>query len=260
MWTPKAPVQRAVITHAHADHARSGSKRYLAASAGEVLLRMRIGPAAEFQFLPYGEAVNVGGVKISFHPAGHILGSAQVRLEHRGRVAVVTGDYKLGDDSTCQSWEPIGCHLLVTESTFGLPVYRWRDQSLEFKAINDWWRSNQAAGKCSLLYAYAIGKSQRLLAGIDAGIGPIFTHGAANYQDHGLLRFCRPCTPLATLPSIIIPTKYRPELRYCFAVTFTRRFLHEGLVTQSSCPAFGCPIDVWFFQRSANLPGRQAFV
>lgn len=175
---PQVPVQRAVLTHAHADHARPGSERYLAASPGEHLLRMRLNPEAEFQFLPYGESISIAGVNLSFHPAGHILGSAQVRLEYRGKVAVVMGDYKLGVDPTCGSWEPIECHLLVTESTFGLPIYRWPDQSLEFDSINQWWRTNQADGKCSLLYGYAIGKSQRLLAGVDSSIGPIYTHGA----------------------------------------------------------------------------------
>lgn len=133
---------------------------------------------AEFDFLPYGEAAYVGGVKISFHPAGHMLGSAQVRLEYKGRVAVVTGDYKLGDDLTCRSWEPVRCHLMVTESTFGLPIYRWRPQSEIYESVNQWWRSSAAAGKCCLLYGYAVGKSQRLIAGLDPSIGPIYTHGA----------------------------------------------------------------------------------
>lgn len=133
---------------------------------------------AEFDFLGYGESVTVGGVDVSFYPAGHMLGSAQVRLEYRGQVAVVTGDYKLEADSTCQAWQPIRCHLMVTESTFGLPIYRWPDPTEVAAAINDWWRSNRETGKCSLLYGYAVGKSQRLLASLDPEIGPIYTHGA----------------------------------------------------------------------------------
>ncbi|MFN3192987.1 MAG: ligase-associated DNA damage response exonuclease [Aureliella sp.] len=175
---PIAPVERAVITHAHADHARAGSKNYLASCESEHLLRYRLGEGAEFDFLPYGEPIIHGGVQISLHPAGHILGSSQVRLEYKGQVAVVTGDYKLGSDATCRSWEPIRCDLLVTESTFGLPVFRWPSQESVFLQINEWWRSAAEAGRCCLLYAYAVGKSQRLLAGLDPGIGDVYTHGA----------------------------------------------------------------------------------
>ncbi len=188
---PTAPVKRAVITHAHSDHARRGCQHYLAAADGEALLRSRMLPEAEFQFLRYGEAIQVGGVTVSLHPAGHMLGSAQVRLEHRGRVAVVTGDYKLGADPTCPSWEAIRCHLFVTESTFGLPVYRWQSDDLAMDAVNRWWRDSQDAGKCCVLYGYAIGKSQRLLAGLDDTIGPIYTHGAVEkgieaYRESGV--------------------------------------------------------------------------
>lgn len=175
---PRVPVDRAVVSHAHTDHARWGCKRYLSAQPGERILRMRLSADAEFQFLPYGESISVNGVDVCFLPAGHMLGSAQIRLEHRGQVAVVTGDYKLGEDPTCASWEPIRCHLLVTESTFGLPVYRWPSQQGTADAINDWWRANRDAEKCSVLYGYAVGKSQRLLACLDASIGPIYTHGA----------------------------------------------------------------------------------
>lgn len=125
---PRTPVDRAVVTHAHTDHARWGCRRYLAAASSEHLLRMRLNPDAEFTFLKHGQSLSIGGVRVSFHPAGHILGSSQVRLEHRGRVAVVSGDYKLGNDPTCEAWQPVKCDLFVTESTFGLPVYRWREQ------------------------------------------------------------------------------------------------------------------------------------
>ncbi|QDT02032.1 Ribonuclease [Rubripirellula lacrimiformis] len=175
---PNRPVDRAVVSHAHTDHARWGCRRYLAAKPSEHLLRMRMNDDAEFQFLEYGDSISIGGVNISFHPAGHILGSAQVRLEHRGRVEVVTGDYKLGDDPTCESWQPVRCHLMVTESTFGLPVYRWQPDPVTTASINQWWRESQDEGKCCVLYGYAVGKSQRLLAGLDPDIGPIYTHGA----------------------------------------------------------------------------------
>ena len=175
---PLLPVARAVVTHAHSDHARWGCQRYLAARPCEQLLRLRMSPDAEFRFLPYGEPVTVGGVQISFHPAGHILGSAQVRLEYRGRVVLITGDYKLETDPTCEAWQPVRCHWMISESTFGLPIYRWQSQEILVESINQWWRESRDDGKCCLLYGYAIGKSQRLLSGLDPTIGKIYCHGA----------------------------------------------------------------------------------
>ena len=175
---PWAPVDRAVITHAHSDHARWGSNRYLTARDGEHVLRLRMGPDAVIDTLAYGEAVSMNGVRLSLHPAGHILGSAQVRLEHRGKVWVVAGDYKVEADGTCAPFEPVRCHTFVTESTFGLPLYRWPKQADVLAEVHAWWRANQEAGRASLLFGYALGKAQRVLAGLDPGIGPIFTHGA----------------------------------------------------------------------------------
>ena len=188
---PSVPVQRAVISHAHSDHARWGCASYVAAKPSELLLRMRVNPDAQFQFLDYGESISVHGVRLTLHPAGHMLGSAQIRLEYRGQVAVITGDYKLGSDPTCASWQPIRCDLLVTESTFGLPVYRWPSEQRVTDSINAWWRSCSEQGKCCVLYGYAIGKSQRLLAGLDPSIGPIYTHGAVEkgtqaYRESGV--------------------------------------------------------------------------
>ena len=170
---PVAPVDRALVTHAHSDHAYPGSRAYLAARAGQLLLRERLGADASIQPVDYGEPLTLGGVRVSFHPAGHILGSAQIRLEQDGEVWVVSGDYKLDPDPTCAPFEPIRCHTFVTESTFGLPIFRWPAESETIAAIHAWWRANQEAGKPSLLYAHALGKAQRLLARIDSAIGPI---------------------------------------------------------------------------------------
>lgn len=158
---------RAVITHAHADHARRGSQTYLTSTSGEQLLRKRVGEDAQVAALPMGAVCSHRGVKISLHPAGHVLGSAQVRVEWRGEVWVVSGDYKLDADPTCEPFEPVPCHTFVTEATFGLPVFRWPAAADVFKEINSWWRRNSAAGKASLLFAYALGKAQRLLSGAD---------------------------------------------------------------------------------------------
>ena len=174
---PWRPVARAVITHAHSDHARTGHGAYLAAASSAGVLRARLGGIA-LQAVAYGERVDLGGVRVSLHPAGHVLGSAQVRIEHRGEVWVVSGDYKVEPDPTCAAFEPVRCHTFVTESTFGLPVYRWPASREVFDAVDRWWRANADAGRASVLYAYAFGKAQRLLAGVDASIGPIVCHGA----------------------------------------------------------------------------------
>jgi putative mRNA 3-end processing factor len=189
---PWGAVDRAVITHAHSDHARPGSRAYLCASPGAALLRMRIGDAAAIQSAAYGERLALGGATVSLHPAGHVLGSAQVRIECAGEVWVVSGDYKLAADPTCAPFEPLRCHTFVTESTFGLPVFRWPNEADTLAAIHAWWRANRESGRTSLLYAYPLGKAQRLLAALDGSIGPIAMHGAVErvnraYRDAGVV-------------------------------------------------------------------------
>ena len=175
---PWRRVPRAIITHAHADHARPGCDRYLCAASGKLVLRTRIGAAAPIDTLRPGESLTINGVRVSLHAAGHVLGSAQVRLEHAGVTWVVSGDYKLQADPTCAGFEPVACDVFVTESTFGLPVYRWQEPAAIAAEINQWWRTNRDAGRSSVLLAYALGKAQRLAAMVDASIGPIVAHGA----------------------------------------------------------------------------------
>jgi putative mRNA 3-end processing factor len=182
---PWRPVDRAVITHAHGDHARPGSGAYMSASKGLPVLRTRLGEDAVIEGVRYGETRSVNGVTISLHPAGHVLGSSQVRVEHGGEVWVVSGDYKLDPDPTCEPFEPVRCHAFVTESTFGLPIYRWRTHRQIFDEIDAWWRANQAAGRASVLFGYAFGKAQRILASVDASIGPIVVHGAVEVLNRG---------------------------------------------------------------------------
>ncbi len=175
---PWGPVDLAVTTHAHFDHARVGSRHYLTAAAGRHVLQERLGPDATIEGVSYGETVTRNGVKISFHPAGHILGSAQVRVEYRGEVWVVSGDYKTQPEKTCDPFEPVPCHTFITESTFGLPIYRWRPQGEVFAEINSWWAENRGQQRTSVIYAYSLGKAQRILSGVDDSLGPIFVHGA----------------------------------------------------------------------------------
>ncbi|MES3011900.1 MAG: ligase-associated DNA damage response exonuclease [Pseudomonadota bacterium] len=174
---PWRAVDRAVITHAHADHARTGHGHYLAAAPAEGVLRARLGPIT-LQTLAYGERIVHHGVTVSLHPAGHVLGSAQVRLAHGGQVWVASGDYKVAADTTCAPFEPVRCDVFITESTFGLPIYRWRSDAEVFADINAWWQANVAAGRASVLLCYSFGKAQRILSGIDASIAPIVVHGA----------------------------------------------------------------------------------
>ena len=174
---PWRPVDRAVITHAHADHARTGHAHYLAARDAENVLRSRLG-TIDLQTLAYGESISLNGVQVSLHPAGHVLGSAQVRVAHAGRVWVASGDYKTASDATCAPFEAVACDTFITESTFGLPIYRWPDDATVFADINAWWSANAALGIASVLYCYSFGKAQRILSGVDASIGPIVVHGA----------------------------------------------------------------------------------
>lgn len=174
---PWRPVERAVITHAHSDHARAGHRHYLAAERGASVLLSRL-PGIDLQTAAYGERIDLNGVSLSLHPAGHVLGSAQVRIEYRGRVWVASGDYKLDADPTCDPFEPVRCDTFITESTFGLPIYRWDSPQSVFESVDSWWRHNAAEGRASVLFCYAFGKAQRILASVDAAIGPIFCHGA----------------------------------------------------------------------------------
>jgi putative mRNA 3-end processing factor len=175
---PTRKVERAVITHGHADHARRGHQSVLTSASGAAIVRERIGSKPKLQTLPFGEKLRIGDAVISLHPAGHLLGSAQVRIEVNGKVAVITGDYKRGPDPTCEAFEPVPCHLLVTETTFGLPVYRWPDPRDLAADIHRWWANNQADGINSVLLGYSLGKAQRLLAMLDSGQGPLYVHGA----------------------------------------------------------------------------------
>lgn len=178
---PWRPAPKALLTHAHADHTRPGSGAYLCAAPGVELVRRRVQPGARVEGVPYGEVVTLGEARVSFHPAGHVLGSAQIRVEVGGEVWVVTGDYKLDRDPTCAAFESVACHTLITESTFGLPIYRWDSPEQTVAEVADWWRACQADARTAVLLVYALGKSQRVLAGLkEAGacLGPIAAHGA----------------------------------------------------------------------------------
>ena len=174
---PWRPVDRALITHGHSDHARPGMGRYLATQAAAPVIRHRLG-AVSLETVAYAETRRIGGATVSFHPAGHVPGSAQVRVEVAGEVWVASGDYKVVADGVSEPFEPVRCNSFITECTFGLPVFKWDAPEVVAAEINRWWSANRDAGSFSVCGAYALGKAQRILAALDPSIGPILTHGA----------------------------------------------------------------------------------
>lgn len=175
---PWKAVDHAIITHAHSDHARWGMKHYLAHHNSAEVMKLRLGKEINLETVNFGQTIKINGVKISLHPAGHIPGSAQVRMEYKGKVAVVSGDYKVENDGLSTPFEPVKCHEFVSECTFGLPIYKWESQSEIMNQINSWWKSNASDGKNTVLFAYSLGKAQRILQNLDQSIGSVFVHGA----------------------------------------------------------------------------------
>ncbi|WP_343668120.1 ligase-associated DNA damage response exonuclease [Chitinophaga sp.] len=184
---PWLPVQKAVITHAHSDHARGGNQSYLCHHDSVPILKLRLGADISVQGVGYGEKVLLNGVTISLHPAGHVIGSAQVRVEHAGAVWVVSGDYKTEHDGISAPFEPVPCQTFITECTFGLPIYNWQPQQVVFDNIRKWVYENQQAGKTSVLLGYSLGKAQRLLYHLRDISTEIWAHGAI-YITNQLLR------------------------------------------------------------------------
>ncbi|MBC6410755.1 MAG: ligase-associated DNA damage response exonuclease [Ekhidna sp.] len=177
---PWKPVDKAIITHAHSDHAKAGHRHYLSHHDSKSILKQRLGWEIKLETKDYGEIIKINEVKVSLHPAGHILGSAQIRVEAGGEVWCVSGDYKTQPDPIAVNFEPVPCHTFITECTFGLPVYQWPDEAETITQIENWWKENQQKGKISLISAYSLGKAQRILALIDQSIGKIYCHGAVH--------------------------------------------------------------------------------
>ena len=175
---PWRRVEKALITHGHSDHARFGHKEYLCHPITKPIMQARLGNDLSITTLEHGEAITINGVQFSFHPAGHIPGSVQVRVEYKGEVWVATGDHKRHEDGISAPFEAVPCHTFITECTFGLPAFKWLPQSEVMADINNWWAENKANGQTSLLFGYTLGKAQRLLKHLDPNIGQIFTHGA----------------------------------------------------------------------------------
>lgn len=184
---PWQPVNLAVTTHGHADHVKWGNKAYLCHELTRPILNQRLGPDLVIETLPYNKEISINGVKLSLFPAGHVIGSSQIRLEYKGEICVVSGDYKVEYDGISTAFEPVKCHTFVSESTFGLPIYKWQPQELIFGQIKDWVSDNQDKGKTNVLVAYSLGKAQRLIKNL-AEYGDIYVHNSIANLNEGFIR------------------------------------------------------------------------
>ncbi|HEY9877827.1 MAG TPA: ligase-associated DNA damage response exonuclease [Leptolyngbyaceae cyanobacterium] len=199
---PWQPVAQALITHAHSDHARSGSAQYIATGLSEGVLRRRLGDAIALQSVQYGEKLKLGETWVSFHSAGHVLGSAQIRVEWQDEVWVISGDYKRDPDPSCDPFEVVPCTTFITEATFGLPIYRWDPGEVTARRIYEWWQSDLS--RASILFCYAFGKAQRILSELrQLTDRPVYVHGAIEtltevYRQAGVPML--PTIPTASMP------------------------------------------------------------
>ena len=174
---PWKPVKKALISHGHSDHSRPGHGQYITHKRNIPIITHRLG-ALKSKGVEWDEPIHIRGVRFSFHPSGHIVGASQIRVEYQGEVWVFSGDYKTEDDGLSTPFEPIRCHTFITECTFGLPAFSWEPQASVMEGINTWWNEVRSAGRTAVLFAYSLGKAQRLLAHLDQSIGTVFTHGA----------------------------------------------------------------------------------
>lgn len=182
---PWYPVDYAIISHGHADHARSGMKNYLCHKDSKAILQHRIGQDITIESLGYDEPLIINGVKVSFHPAGHVIGSAQIRLEYKGYVVVFTGDYKTSSDFITIPFEPVKCHQFITESTFGLPIYNWLLEEILQQQMVDWVNTNKAHNRTSVFIGYSLGKAQRIMKLLE-GVDQIFVHNAIHNLNNAI--------------------------------------------------------------------------
>lgn len=184
---PWQPVDKAIITHAHSDHARFGSRHYLCHHFTAPLLKLRLGDDISVQFLEWNEEIMINNVKVSLHPAGHIIGSSQIRASFRDDTWVVSGDYKVEDDGISGAFEPVRCNTFISESTFGLPIYKWKKQEVIYENIRQWITESHQSGKIPVIIAYSLGKAQRVLQCISTITDNIFAHGAIWNTQEALL-------------------------------------------------------------------------
>ncbi len=241
---PWKPVQKAIITHGHADHSRWGHQRYITHHTNVPIIKHRLGDIT-VSGKEWGESFMINGVKFSLHPAGHIIGSSQVRVEHQGEVWVFTGDYKTEDDGLAVPYEPVACHTFITECTFGLPAFKWTPQQEVMHNINTWWSENRSEGSCSILFGYSLGKAQRLLKYLDPKIGPILTHGAIENMTQVI-------RSLATFPKTQLITKDTPKELFKCALVLAPPSAHGSSWIRKMVPYVTASASGWMTFRGAR--------
>ncbi|MDC6387597.1 ligase-associated DNA damage response exonuclease [Maribacter sp. PR1] len=241
---PWKPVEKAIITHGHADHSRWGHKQYITHHRNIPIISHRLGDIHSTG-VAWGESFTVNNVKFSLHPAGHIIGSSQVRVEHKGEVWIFTGDYKTEDDGISTPYESIKCDTFITECTFGLPAFKWIPQNEVLRDINAWWKENQNEGKTSILFGYSLGKAQRLLKYLDTDIGTIYTHGAIENMTEVL-------RPLVSFPKTTLITKETSKKELLGNIVLAPPSAHGSTWIRKMVPYVTASASGWMTFRGAR--------
>ncbi|MGB8812699.1 MAG: ligase-associated DNA damage response exonuclease [Paracoccaceae bacterium] len=250
---PHRPVARALITHGHSDHARPGHAAYLCTTSAAPVIRHRLGKIT-LNTIAYAEPRDINGVTVSFHPAGHVPGSAQIRVEHRGEVWVVSGDYKTEPDGLSEAFAPVACNTFITECTFGLPVFQWAPQATLAAQINHWWATNAAMGRTSLIAAYSLGKAQRLMVLLNASIGPLLTHASVEATTQILRDQGYPLPPTTQITPQITAKTHPGALIIAPPSALTPDWIHRFAPLD---PAFA---SGWMALKKRQTPGTTGFV
>lgn len=241
---PWKPVDKAIISHGHADHSRWGHKKYITHHRNIPIISHRLGEI-DVTGKNWGETFIINNVKFSLHPAGHIIGSSQIRVEHKGEVWVFTGDYKTENDGISTPFEPVKCNTFITECTFGLPAFTWTPQEEVFKDINTWWAENRAEGKTSILFGYSLGKAQRLLKYLDTDIGRIYTHGAIENMTEVL-------RPMVHFPETTLITKETKKEQLLGNIVLAPPSAHGSTWIRKMVPYVTASASGWMTFRGAR--------
>lgn len=238
------PVDKVIISHGHADHSRWGHKKYITHTLNAPIIKHRLGDVA-IQTFDYGESFTINNVKFSLHPAGHIMGSAQVRVEYKGEVWVYSGDYKVEDDGISTPFEAVKCDTFITECTFGLPAFNWKPQAEVAQEINQWWAENQTQGCTSVLFGYSLGKAQRLLHLLDPNMGKIYTHAAVENMTEVL-------RPFHDFPPTQLITKDTPKTSFAGNLVLAPPSAHGGTWIRKMSPFVTATASGWMSFRGAR--------
>ncbi len=241
---PWKPVDKAIISHGHADHSRWGHKQYITHHRNVPIIAHRLGEI-HVTGKEWGETFSINNVKFSLHPAGHIIGSSQIRVEHKGEVWVFTGDYKTENDGISTAYEPVTCNTFITECTFGLPAFSWTPQNEVLNNINQWWGQNRENGSTSVLFGYSLGKAQRLLKYLDTDIGKIYTHGAIENMTEVL-------RPLVDFPVTTLITKDTKKTELLGNIVLAPPSAHGSAWLKKMVPYVTASASGWMAFRGAR--------